>query len=172
VPTQPQYVPLAIVARPHGVRGELKLKVYNLESDVLLGRPPIRLALPDGSTRDAKLSSIRRVPGAMLATLRGVEGRDAAEALRGASIEVSRSLLGETGGDDEFFVCDLIGCAVIVAGESIGVVEHVQSYPSCDALVVTRKGMPRLEVPLVSRHVGDIDLDARRIEVLSLEGLS
>jgi ribosomal 30S subunit maturation factor RimM len=32
--------------------------------------------------------------------------------------------------------------------------------------------MPRLEVPLVSRHVGDIDLDARRIEVLSLEGLS
>ena len=31
-----QWVALAEVARPHGVRGEIKLKVYNLESDTLL----------------------------------------------------------------------------------------------------------------------------------------
>ena len=30
------WVPLAEVARPHGVRGELRLKLFNKDSDLLL----------------------------------------------------------------------------------------------------------------------------------------
>ncbi len=41
-------VALAEVARPHGIAGELRLKVYNLDSDLLRRRPPITLRLPDG----------------------------------------------------------------------------------------------------------------------------
>lgn len=165
------YVAIAEIARPHGVRGELKLKVYNLESDLLLGRPPIRLRYADGRIEDAHLSRIRRVPGGMLATLKDVAGRDAAELLRSVQIEVARSLLGEAD-EGEFFICDLIGCEAYLEGELLGVVEHVQSYPTCDALVLKPKGKPKLEVPLVQRHVGDVDVAGKRIEVLTLEGLS
>ena len=38
-----QYVPIAEVGRPHGIQGELRLKVYNLESDLLLEKPDVRL---------------------------------------------------------------------------------------------------------------------------------
>lgn len=171
MPSDAKYVAVAEIARPHGVGGELKLKVYNIESDLLLDRPPLRLRFEDGRTQDAQLSRIRRVPGAMLATLRGVEGRDAAEALRCVQIEVARSLLGDAD-QGEYFICDLIGCDAYLGEESLGVVERVQNYPTCDALVLMRPGKPRLEVPLVERHVGEVDVVAKRIEVLTLEGLS
>ena len=165
-----RYVALAEVARPHGVRGELRLKIYNPDSEVLLGRPAIRLVTDDGETRPARLQSARQVPGALLVRLSGVADRDAAEQLRGARIEVLRSALQPTAGD-EFYCCDLEGCSVLVAGERIGRVQSVASYPTCDALVIARDGAPRLEVPLLERYVCSIDVEHGRIELKTIAGL-
>ncbi len=40
------WVPLAEVARPHGVRGELRLKLFNEDSDILLEQDEVLLRLP------------------------------------------------------------------------------------------------------------------------------
>jgi len=165
-----RYVALAEVARPHGVRGELRLKVYNPDSAILLERPAIRLVTPEGDVQAAKLQAIRPVPGALLARLDGVRDRDAAEALRGAQLEVARDRFPPAE-DDEFYCCDLEGCEVTCDGKPVGRVAHVASYPTCDALVVAREGQPRLEVPMVERYVGAIDLDAGTIELHTLDGL-
>src|SRR4029079_10417673 len=85
-----RYVPVAEVARPHGVQGELRLKVYNQDSDLLLRRPAVRLLLADGSERDAVITSARESNKAILLKLADVGDRDAAEALRGARIAVPR----------------------------------------------------------------------------------
>src|SRR4051812_30796742 len=45
-------VAVAEIARPHGIAGELRLKVYNPGSDLLRRRPPVLLRLPDGTERD------------------------------------------------------------------------------------------------------------------------
>ncbi len=165
-----RYVALAEVARPHGVRGELRLKVHNPDSRVLLDRPAIRLVTADGAVREARFEAVREVPGALLARLAGVADRDGAEQLRGAQVEVSRSLLSPAE-DDEYYCCDLEGCDVICGGEPIGRVEHVASYPTCDALVVLRKGKARLEVPLVPRYIESIDVAGGRIEVSAIAEL-
>jgi 16S rRNA processing protein RimM len=165
-----RYVALAEVARPHGVRGELRLKIYNPDSEVLLGRPAIRLASGEGETRPARLESVRRVPGALLVRLEGVSDREAAEHLRGVRIEVLRSAL-QPAADGEYYCCDLEGCEVLLAGERIGRVTSVASYPTCDALVVARDGAPRLEVPLVDRYLSSVDVNQGRIVLRTIDEL-
>ncbi len=169
-PPPGRWVALAEVARPHGVKGELRLKVYNLDSDVLLGRPPLRLALADGSRRDARIRQVRRVPGAMLVELDGVRDRDAAEALRGARLEVPRDALDATD-EDEWYVCDLEGCEARVAGEPFGVIRTVHSYPTCDALVIDKHAGGRVEVPLTDPYLERVDLDARIVALATVDGL-
>ena len=192
-----QWVALAEVAKPHGVRGEIKLKVYNLESDTLLSRPKVRLAFGDGSTQAIKLLSVRAVPGSLLVELGGVESREEAEALRGVQLEVLREALEPLEGDDEFYVQDLVGLEARLAGEPLGRVVDVFAYPTMDVLVIEqprppepeeprrepfkkhkrrrgprKKKAPRLEVPMQGSYVGAIDLDAGTVEILTLEGLS
>lgn len=165
-----EYVAVAEVARPHGVRGELRLKVYNLESDLLLRRPRFRLCMPDGQQRELEFRMVRRVPGALLVRLPGVDDREAAEAMRGAKVEVSRAEFGDIA-EDEYFVCDLEGCEVRLDGKVIGVVHHVASYPTCDALVISRKAERRLEVPMQQDFIRSVDTAAGFIELHTIDGL-
>lgn len=163
------FVAIAEVARPHGTSGELRLRVFNPDSDLLARRPPLRLVCADGSVKNAQLRSMRHVPGAVLVRLAGVTDRDQAEALRGARVEVARDELEPTD-EDEYYHCDLENCRVTVAGIEIGRVVAVVSYPTCDALVVEHeKG--RLEVPLVDPYLGHIDIDAGVIELHTIQGL-
>lgn len=164
--TEARYIAVAVVARPHGVAGELRLTVYNLDSDLLLGKPQLRLRFIDGTLRPLRMNAVRRVPGAMLVRLESVTSRDAAEAMRGAIVEVPRSALGSPAAG-EFFHCDLEGCDVY-HGELFGRVERVLSYPTCDALLIERPDGAKLEVPITDAFVARIDVDDRRIELANL----
>ncbi len=48
------WVPLAEVARPHGVRGELRLRPYNQDSDVLLDLDEVAVRIPAGPAGPAR----------------------------------------------------------------------------------------------------------------------
>src|SRR5690349_21645203 len=95
-----RWIPLAEVARPHGVWGEVRLKVYNSDSALLLSQPEVlvrRASKAIQGPSDAlsekmmQLESIRGAEaGFLLAKFRGVDGRDAADLLRGAAICVDR----------------------------------------------------------------------------------
>lgn len=170
--TPRRYVPVAEIARPHGVRGELRLQVYNLGSDLLLTRPPVQLRLPDGAMRDVKIRSARPVNKGILVELEGVTDRDAAEALRGAEVCVRRDLFPAEE-EGEFYACDLEGArAVLASGEEVGRVTAVQSYPSCDVLVIDRGAGGSLEVPLVDAYVASVDPERAVVELVTIDGLA
>jgi 16S rRNA processing protein RimM len=167
-----RYVPVADVSRPHGVRGELRLAVYNLGSDLIVRRPPVRLRMEDGTERDATITSARPVNKGVLVTLAGVEDRDAAEALRGAKVCVRRDLFPPAE-EGEFYTCDLEGArAVLSTGDEVGRVITVQSYPTCDVLVIDRGAAGKLEVPLVDAYVASVDVERALVELVTIEGLA
>lgn len=102
--------------------------------------------------------------------LEGVESRSAAEALRGQPLRAEVTV--EEG---EYLAEDLIGLAVVDGSRSVGVVERVRAYPSCELLEVGvtsavdpnssgSKGETML-VPLIADAVRSIDLEAGRIDV-------
>lgn len=165
-------VRVAEVARPHGIRGELRLKVDPDGSGVLFGRPLVRLVLPDGTERDACVTSARPVNKAVLVRLAGVDDRDAAEALRGAAVYVDRDALPATD-EGEFYACDVEGAkAVLRTGEEVGIVRSLASYPTCDALVIERPDGARLEVPLVEGYVDEVDAENQIVRLATIEDLA
>lgn len=166
-----RYVPLAEVARPHGVQGELRLKVYNADSDLLLRRPPIRLQLPSGEERESRIESARAVNRALLVRLSGVADRDEAELLRGTKIMVPRDAFPPLD-EGEFYACDLEGArAVLEGGEEIGKIVELRSYPTCDVLVVDRGEGRELEVPLVDAYVAGVEPEHALVRIVTIEGL-
>lgn len=162
---------LAEIARPHGVQGELRLKVYNTDSDLLLHRPAMRLRFADGTERDVKLERARASNAALLVKIEGVTSRDAAEELRGALVLVPRDEFPPLE-EGEFYACDIEGAeATLATGEVVGKVRGIQSYPTCTVLVVEREGAPVMEVPLVDGYVASVDVAQRRVVLVTVDGL-
>ena len=164
------YVPLAEVARPHGIAGELRLRVYNPDSDLLERIKRARLRMPDGSERDVAIVSARPGTKAILMKLAGVDDRDAAEALRGAELCVPREALPPPE-EGEFYAIDIEGARALLAGEEVGRVVALESYPACDVLVVDRGAKGRIEVPLVEAYVASVDVEKGVVELVTLEGI-
>ncbi|MCB9591624.1 MAG: 16S rRNA processing protein RimM [Sandaracinaceae bacterium] len=162
-------VALGAIARPHGVRGEVRVFRYNAESEVLLELEHVWLTRDDTSRRVAVRSS--KLHGdIVLMTLDGVVGREAADALRGFEVCAPREALPETE-DDEYYHADLVGLeAFDPAGARVGIVSDVIRYPSVDCLVLTGDDGVR-EVPLLEAYVVEVDLDARRVVVDHLADL-
>lgn len=165
------WVPLAEIARPHGVRGEVRLKVYNKDSDILLALDEVLVRLPDGAEHEVTIDAARRAHDAILMKLTSVDDRDRAEELRGAVLCARRQDFPPLEGG-EFYVCDVIGARVQVGDVELGAVRELRSYPSVDALVVrAADGGRDWEIPLVSQYIDRIDPNARLVTLVTVEGL-
>jgi 16S rRNA processing protein RimM len=166
----PRWIALATVARPHGVRGEVRLDVYNRQSDVLLRADEVLVRMADGEEHEVSVDGARRADKAILLKLHSVDDRDRAETLRGAEICVPRDALPalEPG---EFYACDVEGAEARVGGARVGTVERLEEYPAASALVVRKDDGAVVEVPLTEAYVERVDVDARVVLLSTLEGL-
>lgn len=165
------WIPLADVARAHGVRGEVRLRLYNKDSDLLLDADEILLRLPDGEEHEVSVDGARRANEAILMKLHSVDDKDRADSLRGAKICLKRGDFPALE-DGEFYVCDAAGAEVVHDGAAVGTVKDVAEYPSVSVLVVkAADGGKDWEIPLTDTFVKKIDLENGRIELASMEGL-
>jgi len=70
------WVPLAEIARPHGVRGEIRLRLYNRASDLLLDQDEVLLRFADGEEQEVSIDGARRADDAILMKLHSIDDRD------------------------------------------------------------------------------------------------
>ncbi|MBX3261499.1 MAG: 16S rRNA processing protein RimM [Labilithrix sp.] len=165
------WVPLAEIARPHGVRGEVRLKLFNKASDVLLERDEVLVRLADGEEHEVSVEAARRADDAVLMKLYSVDDRDRAEELRGALVCVRRRDFPQPEAG-EFYAVDVVGAEVRLSGERVGVVTEILSYPTLEALLVRfDDGKGDWEIPLTETYVGKVDTAARAVELITLEDL-
>ena len=166
------WVPLAEIARPHGVRGELRLNLYNRDSDVLLAQDEVLVRTKDGEEHEVSVDGARRADQAILMKLHSVDGRDRAEELRGAVVCVRRGDFAPTE-DGEFYACDVVGAAVRAPdGSVLGNVSELRRYPSVDALIIDAADGGKLwEIPLVAAFVRSVDVAKGEVLLESIEGI-
>lgn len=156
-------IALAEVARPHGLRGELRLRVYNADSDLLGEQREVILRDPSGGERPMRVESSRPTEGALLMKLEGIDDRDAAAALRGAAVCVPRDRL-DAPDEGEFYVCDIAGAKVRGPEGELGVVLDVVSYPTCDVLLVRlAPSGKQTEVPLLDEYVERVSAEEHAV---------
>ena len=135
-------IALAAVAGAHGVKGEVRLKLFSDSVDSLSRHETVYVG---GLER--RLVSIRDGGNAGVAKLDGTTDRSAAEALRGALVEVDRSALPPLQ-QGEYYHADLIGLrAVDRAGTGVGTVVAVENYGAGDLLELEGEGGKRSLVP-------------------------
>jgi 16S rRNA processing protein RimM len=165
-----EWVPLAEVARPHGVQGELRLRVFNSDSALLLTVDEVQLRFPNGEAHEVSVDAARRASDAILMKLHSVDDRDRADGLRGAIISVQRKQFPKLE-DGEFYACDVIGANVVRAEDPsvmLGVVLDYRSYPSVDTFAV-RLASGELEIPVVETFIAEVDVAGGRVLVRALE---
>jgi 16S rRNA processing protein RimM len=171
-----KWVPVAEVARPHGVGGELRLRLFNPESDLLLQLDELLIRLSDGSEHEVSVDGARRANDAILMKLFSVDDRDGAAHLRGAVLCARREDFPPLA-PGEFYACDVEGARVIVGdgdvgGCELGRVRTLRSYPGAQVLVVdSAEDDGSWEVPLVDSVVRSIDLEANLVTLATMEGV-
>lgn len=137
-------VTLAAVAGAHGVRGEVRLKLFTDSVDSLrrYGR-----FYADG--RELTLKAVRQAGGGVIARFVEITDRNVAEALRGTALVVPRAELPPLA-DGEYYWHDLIGMAVFSdTGAPVGHVTSVDNYGASDVIEVTRENAGPLLVPMI-----------------------
>jgi 16S rRNA processing protein RimM len=148
-------ISLAAVAGAHGIKGELRLKLFSDSIDSLSRHGTLYVG---GVQR--RLLAVRNSGKTAVARFEGVDDRSAAEALRGALVEVGRSELPPLE-EGEYYHADLIGLeAVDRDGNSVGTVAAVENYGAGELLEIA---LPEGKTSLIPFREGIADLADGRI---------
>jgi 16S rRNA processing protein RimM len=149
-------IALAAVAGAHGVKGELRLKLFSDSVESLSRHEKLHVG---GVER--RLLFVRDGGKSAVARFEGVGDRSAAEALRGSLIEIDRADLPPLE-EGEYYHADLIGLSVVDReGNAMGEVTAIENYGAGDLLEVERDG----KRSLIPFRDGIADLESDRIVI-------
>lgn len=150
-------IALAAVAGAHGIKGEVRLKLFS-DSAENLGR--YNLLYVGGVER--QLMNVREAGKGAVARIEGISDRGAAEALRGSLLEIDRTALPPLE-EGEYYYADVIGLPCVDReGQAVGTVVSVENFGAGDLLEVQVANGKTSLIPFKS---GMADLDADRIIV-------
>jgi 16S rRNA processing protein RimM len=154
---------MATIGGAQGLRGEVRAKSYSADP-VALGDYG-HLHSMDG--RSFEILEIREMKNVVVMRLRGVNHRDAAEALNGLELYIDRDNLPDDElEDDEFFYADLVGLeAFDDQGVSFGTVTGVFDFGAGDLLELKGPGKRPVLIPFSESSVLEIDLEGGRITI-------
>lgn len=153
---------LAAITSAHGVAGEVRLKLLGEGLDALKAHKTFN----GGALTLKKVRSDNK--GGAIARFAGVDGRGAAEKMRGTTLSVSREELPQLS-EDEYYHADLIGLTAHTdTGRVIGTVAAVQNYGATDIIEITLdpvpvKGMKTIMLPMTKQAV--IEWDAAKLVI-------
>lgn len=167
------------ISGAYGIQGWVRVKPYSADADALLGAKTWWLDKPE--LRDVEMMQAKSHSGDVVARLMGVAGRDAAEALKGAVVQIARSHFPALS-DGEFYWVDLIGLAVEnMQGESLGVVSDLMdngAHPILRVAVPTvpaeaeaeanradSKAAAEILIPYVDQFVKTVSLADKKVVV-------
>lgn len=172
-PADPNLVLMGEFGRAHGLNGEVRLKSYTADPRAIAGYGALSTA--DG--RCLTLAEVRTAPGTspdmLIARVKGVSGRTAAEALNRLALFIPRDRLAAPEDEDEVYAADLIGAtAVDEAGTVIGTIVAVPNYGGGDLLELRPpNGGATALLPFTKAFVPQLDVAQRRVTVAAPEDL-
>jgi len=163
------YVVLGKLTSPHGVKGWLKVYAYTSPIDSIFDYSEWWVRQGEILKQLTVIQGRRQGKG-LVVQLKGIDDRDAAEALAQADIVMPKSELPELA-DEEYYWHELEGLKVYtLAGECLGQVSYLFETGANDVMVV-RGGQDAIDKRerLLPYLPGDViikvDLQAQRMEV-------
>ena len=166
----PRYLAVGRIGRAHGVKGEMS--ILPLSQVGTRFQSGSRLFAGEGTDRPMVVSSSRQHGKRLLVSFEGVLDRDGAEALQGTYLFVPASEAPPLP-EGEYWTHQLIGCEVFTeGGRTLGHLREVIHTRANDVWSVQGEDGSDLLVPALKDVVGEVDVDARRIVVREVPGLT
>ena len=165
-------VVLGRLAKPHGVKGDIRVDYYADSADLL--DKPLMLRAGSFAPRPIRVRDWHLWKDQLILGIEGCNDRSAAEQLRGQELLIDASFLPEPE-EDEPYLRDLIGLSVrLEDGTIVGELEDVD-FPAGQEMWVIRapeeSGGYEILFPAVPEFVRDIDLSAGTATIAPPEGL-
>ncbi len=154
-------IEIARVIAPHGIRGDVKVRLYSDSFEAFCQRGFAYLNNTDGQLRSA-YEALRVDPPFVYVHFEGVDTRNDAERLRNAPLYVQRSEL-EAPDEGEYYINDILGYAVMADGKKLGVLKDVLQHGAADVYVVS--GDKNFMFPALKRVIKNVDTGVGVIEV-------
>ncbi len=153
---------VGVITGAHGIRGEVKIKTFTETPEAVAGYGALHTKAGD---RSFEIARHRIQKGLVIAALKNVKDRNAAEALKGTELYIDRQTLPDLDNEDEFYYADLVGLdAKTTDGSPFGRVVALQDFGGGDVIEIapveggatvflpfTREVVP--EVNVVEGHI-------------------
>jgi 16S rRNA processing protein RimM len=162
----PDRLAIGVIVAPHGTRGEVRMLIWTHFPEHI---PEIRSVFLDEEERPRELRRARINGGLAILSLRGVNAREEAEALRGRVVRIPREAAAPLD-EGEFYHFDLIGIDVFTEdGTRVGVLDHIIETGANDVYVVKDDEGNEHLFPALTDVVPVIDIEQRRMVVRPLD---
>jgi len=158
---------VGVIVGAHGIKGEVKLKSFTSEPMSIGRYSPLQSA----SGQQFEITKLRAAKGDFIASLKNVNDRSEAEALKGVELFVSREKLPKLN-TRETYAHDLIGLDVVLEnGSKLGKLVGMPNYGAGDLLEVAIDGSSEtILIPFTNAFVPQEDFSTGRIMVNLPEG--
>ena len=143
------------IVAPQGIRGELRVQTFTAHPDDFR-----KLEIISDRFAASDFSFVRRLnptSNVIIARIRDVNDRNAAETLRNTELFVLRDAL-PAAKNGEYYQTDLIGFDVMRGGKKIGIVDGFQNFGAGDIIELDNGDM-------VSFIGADVDMENQQIHV-------
>ena len=156
---------VARIGAAHGVRGEVRLWPFTQDPMAVGDYGP--LETEDG-TRRFEIETLRAAKDHLVARLKGIGDRDAAEKLRNVDLFVSRDKLPLIDEEDTWYHADLVGMAAVTPeGVPLGNVTAIHNFGAGDLIeIATTAGGEPLLLPFTEAVATKVDTTLRQVTIV------
>ena len=118
-----------------------------------------------------EIENVRYQKNTAILKLKGVDDRNAAEALKESDIYITEEDLRELP-EDTFYVKDLIGCKVLNEenGAQIGVIKDVLQNSAQDIYQITLKNGKEALIPVVGEFIREVSIAEKYVKIHLIPG--
>lgn len=131
-PATTQKLLMGRIGAAHGIKGEVRIQSYTEDPLAIMDYGPLETNRPG---LVVEILEARTTTNVLVARIKGVGDRNAAERLNGVELYADRDLLPEIEDEDDFYHADLIGLpARLEDGTAMGQIVAVPNFGAGDLL--------------------------------------
>jgi len=156
---------IGIVTGVHGIKGDIKIFPYSNNPENLINQ---EYFLAAGVRREITFA---RIQGKFIIVhLKGTENREDAEAMQNTILSLPRELAAPLE-EGQYYMEDMIGCAVFEGERYLGILEDIIETGANDVYSVTADDGSELLIPALKSVIKKVQIESKRIDVTLPEGL-
>jgi 16S rRNA processing protein RimM len=167
---RPEYVSIGIIARAHGLKGELVVIPISDQIQQFEKLKSISISNQKGKRNSFNIERARVTTNRIIIKLENIDDREAALVLKGLYID-KRSNECEALQSDEYYIFDLIGLKVKTTDDVwLGEIIDVLTLPANDVYVI-QNGSNEYLIPAIKDVIIKVDLEQDYILIEPMDGL-